>query len=157
MDAARNIAVVDTSIAYVEAAVYNVDELRKLAPVEIVIPFTALSELDRLVEQGGEKRERARKALRAIEDLTNRGALKGPVSAGDGVTIRIASLDEEVRRDGLDPQIADDRILALAVHLARDGARGRLSARTEPLTWAYKNSCSEPCAAYSIAATRMHS
>lgn len=134
MKEAGTIVVVDTSIAYVEAAVYNVDELRKLAPVELVIPFTVLSELDRLIERGGEKRDRARKALRVIEELARRGALKGPVSAGDQVTVRVASLKEEVEQAGLDPQIADDRILALAIHLAKDGARVILAAAEFALT-----------------------
>jgi len=113
--------VVDTSVLYAVAAPYEIDEIKALAPAEIVVPFAAVSELDQLMQRPRE-RDRARSALNVLKSLVSRGAVQGPVTCGSGLTFRFATAQEEQAPsdlDGLDGSLADDRILACAIKLGR--------------------------------------
>ncbi len=104
----------------------TIPELSALHPADYVIPATLIWELDRL-KQRLETRERARAAQNVLQQLVDRGAAVAPVSWGEGVTVRLAKRAEEVPEPGLDMDLADDRILAMALSLGE----GALLATTE--------------------------
>jgi len=115
--------VVDTSVLYAAASPYELDEIKALAPAEIVVPFTDVAELDQLMQRTRE-RDRARAALNVLKAQVARGAARGPVTCGSGLTIRIASAEQETpppHLPGLDARLADDRILACAANIALQG------------------------------------
>jgi rRNA-processing protein FCF1 len=120
---AQKYVVLDTSVFYAVAAPYEIEEIRALAPAELVVPFSVLAELDQLMQRTRE-RDRARSALHVLNTLVSRGAAREPVSCGKDLTIRLASAQEEVGSvviPGIDLDLADDRILSCAANIRSRG------------------------------------
>jgi hypothetical protein len=114
------VGVLDTSVLYARSQPFEIDEIRRLAPAELVVPYTVLAELDILTQRTVEG-VRARSALNVLKDFVRRGAAVTPVSCGEGLSLRIArAVDEQVVLPQLDPGLADDRILACALAQRRD-------------------------------------
>jgi rRNA-processing protein FCF1 len=90
--------------------------------VAFYVPATVLGELDRLIQRP-EMRAKARAALNVLKGFVDRGRVGQPVSCGERKTITIGLASAERCPDGLDPNYADDRILAAALSLQIDGAR----------------------------------
>ncbi len=124
------ILVLDTGILYAKAQPWEMSELRDLGPAEYVVPPTALFELDHLVARR-ETRASARAALLVLEQLVARGAAQGPVSCGENLTMRIATIQDSPDVADLDESLADDRILATALHLHRNDERAVRLVTTE--------------------------
>lgn len=126
-EVARTTVVLDTSVL-----VSDPEALCAFAGCDVVVPLTVIEELDRHKTRADEVGWAARRAVRALESLraSAPGAdLRSPVPAGDGATVRVElnglHLDAVVAH-GLDPAVADNRILAAALGLARRGGPVRL-------------------------------
>ena len=128
----RSTVVLDTGVLYSVAAPYTIEEFKALQPVDYVVPAKALWELDQL-KQHIDTRDRARAALNLLKQFVERGAARKSVSCGDGCTLRMASLAEEVAQPGLNMELADDCILAVCLHLASQGQTAKLATTEFPL------------------------
>jgi rRNA maturation endonuclease Nob1 len=114
------IVVIDTSVFFVSPQPWDAPQLSAVEGATYVIPATVLFELDRVMERA-ERRDRARAALNALKPLVDRGATQGAISCGRNASLRIASNSEEIAHTGLNLELGDDRILALAVKLKDEG------------------------------------
>src|SRR5690606_30624057 len=86
-------------------------------PAAFVVPAAVLWELDRLMEDT-RLRDRVRAVRNVLRDLVDRGALTTAVSVGQGATLQVISTQPSAAHPDLDPALADDRILASALHLS---------------------------------------
>jgi len=84
-------------------------------------------------------RDRVRSARNVLVDLINRGATQEAVQIGDRGTVVIRTADESGDRSELDLQLADDRILSLALSV-RDADRIAV-ASTELFLYAKAKAC----------------
>ncbi|MEX2626549.1 MAG: PhoH family protein [Ilumatobacteraceae bacterium] len=99
--------------------------LTGFADADIVVPLTVIEELDGLKSRPDDVGRSARTALRSLEELrvAHGGSLARPVPVGDG-TLRIEI--NGIRRHllvehGLDPSVADNRIIGAALGQAEHG------------------------------------
>lgn len=90
--------------------------------VEIIVPETVLSELDKLKTSrvDPELRFRGREVSRLLFDLSEQGNLIEGVDLPDGGRLRVAPVDSDDLPEGLSTRNADDRILAVALHASRE-------------------------------------
>jgi tetratricopeptide (TPR) repeat protein len=90
----------------------------------IVIPETVLGEIDKLKTQrvDPDLRFRGREISRMLFELSETGSLMDGVASPNGGTIRVAPLRSDIDLpEGLSNRNADDRILAVAYQVSRDG------------------------------------
>lgn len=113
----HSIIVLDTNVFFAASEPYKLKEFLPFAPAEYVVPAKVIWELDQKM-QALETRDRARAALHVLQRLMQRDAARRAVTCGNGSTIRFGLSSEEEPRPGLDMNLADDRIVALFVHLA---------------------------------------
>lgn len=113
-----NDVVVDTSILFIRPQPWEIPEIGALDQPRLLIPATALWELD-LLAQRPETRNRARAALNVIRNLIDRGALHTDVVVG-AATARLMVTDS-LDTVGKDLNLADDRILAEALSFSNGG------------------------------------
>ncbi|MBE0476214.1 MAG: hypothetical protein IBX62_03840 [Coriobacteriia bacterium] len=88
---------------------------------DVVIPETVLAELDKLKTSrvDPELRFRGREVSRLLFELSEDGNLVDGVALPDGGRLRVVPLDGDVElHEGLSARSADDRILAVALHLS---------------------------------------
>ncbi len=116
-DKHRNIIVLDTNVFFAAAEPYKIDDFAPYIPADFIVPPKVIWELDQKM-QGSETRDRARAALNVLKRLMERGAARKAVSCGAGFTIRFGLSSQEEPHPGLDMNLADDRIVALCLHLA---------------------------------------
>ena len=114
--AGRKSFVLDTNIL-----LHNPDSLFMFADNEVVIPFTVLGELDRFKKQNDDVGRNAREAIRHLDSLRTRGHLSDGVQwNGHGGAIRVA-LSEGELPPGLHGDAPDNRIIAVAWNLKKQG------------------------------------
>ena len=120
------VIVLDTGILYAAAQPFELPELKELGEVEYVVPAAVLWELDQLMQRI-ETRDRTRAALNVLARFVARGAAIGPVSCGDGCTLRVGRVDEVTYESHLSAELADDRILATCLKLAEEDVKVTLA------------------------------
>jgi PhoH-like ATPase len=114
--------VIDTSVLIADP-----ESLLAFVDDEVVIPLVVIEELDGHKTRPDDVGRAARQVLREIEELrvANGGDIRRSVRLPGGGTLRIETnglLVDEVTQRGLDPDKADNRILAAALGQARQGA-----------------------------------
>jgi PhoH-like ATPase len=115
--------VLDTSVLVADPGC-----LASFAGCAVVVPLTVVEELDGLKTRHDDVGRSARAALRALEDLRRRagGSLAEPLTVDDRggtVCIEVNGIQRGLLIEhGLDPAVADNRIIGAALGQARDGA-----------------------------------
>ncbi len=122
MTEARTTVVLDTSVLIADPGA-----LHTFDGSDLVIPLTVIEELDGHKGRRDDVGAAAREALRAIEGLrvAHHGNINSAVELANGGTLRVETNGvhlEEIRLLGLDPQKADNRILAACCGLRASGA-----------------------------------
>lgn len=120
-DDVRLRAILDTS-----ALISDPDAIFAFDGQDTVVPLVVIEELDGLKTRLDDVGHAARTVLRTIEGLrvAHGGDIRRPVPLADGGTLRVETNGlhvVEVTEHGLDPQKADNRILAAALGQARQG------------------------------------
>ncbi len=98
------------------------DALLGFPDTEVVIPEAVLGELDKLKTSRADAdlRFRGREASRILFDLSEQASLIDGVDLPDGGRLRVAPLETEtVLPDGLSTRNSDDKILAVAIQVAK--------------------------------------
>jgi tetratricopeptide (TPR) repeat protein len=112
--------VLDTNVLLSEP-----DILHAFPDAEVIVPETVLSELDRLktARVDPDLRFKGREVSRILFELSEEGVLTEGVDLGNGGTLRVVPLrNENDLAEGLSSRNADDRILAVAMQVLKDGA-----------------------------------
>jgi len=107
------------------------DSLYAFGDADIVIPLTVIEELDGHKNRLDDVGRAARAVVRDLERLRveSRGDFREPVDLPTGGTLRVAInglVLETIAAHGLNPDKADNRILAAALGLTRDSGAGRV-------------------------------
>jgi PhoH-like ATPase len=88
---------------------------------DVVIPLGVIEELDRFKGFNDERGREARQASRELDELRHRGNLSEGVELANGGSLQIL-LDSDIELPyGLDGNKVDNRILACALHLKKQG------------------------------------
>lgn len=88
---------------------------------DVVIPLGVIEELDRFKGFNDERGREARQASRELDELRHRGNLSQGVEVANGGSVQIL-LDSDIELPfGLDGAKVDNRILACALHLQKQG------------------------------------
>jgi cytochrome c-type biogenesis protein CcmH/NrfG/rRNA-processing protein FCF1 len=112
--------VLDTNVLLSEPDIMNA-----FADAEVVVPETVLGELDRLktARVDPDLRFKGREISRMLFELSETGVLTEGVELGNGGVLRVVPLrNENDLPEGLSSRNADDRILAVAIQIMKDGA-----------------------------------
>ncbi len=114
----RKIYVLDTNVL-----LHNPRALFAFEDNEIVIPFSVIEEVDNQKRRQDEVGRNARLVSQMLDELRGLGRLSEGVELGTGGRIRIELNHQELMDfpKGLDPDKYDNRILAVAFNLSRDG------------------------------------
>jgi PhoH-like ATPase len=107
--------VLDTNVLLLSAeSIYKFDEHN------VIIPITVLEELDNFKKNQDELGRNARQVARQLDTLRMAGSLVEGVQVNSkGGTLRIALYTSDMAIPSLDPSVADNRILAVALDLPR--------------------------------------
>jgi PhoH-like ATPase len=98
------------------------EALTRFQEHDVVVPLTVVEELDKLKTRPDETGVTARRAVRALEALRERGSLaEGVVSPGGGrVRVEVNQVDRMSLPEGLSADTPDNRILATTANLAKE-------------------------------------
>jgi PhoH-like ATPase len=112
--------VLDTSVLIADP-----ESLYAFGDCDVVVPLVVVEELDQHKSRLDDVGRSAREVIRRLEDLrtAHGGDIRRPVPLATGGTLCIETnglMLDEVRAKGLDPGVADNRILAAALGQARD-------------------------------------
>jgi len=108
--------VLDTNVILFEAeSIFKFDEH------EVVIPITVIEEVDHFKKEQDERGRNARRFARFLDELRALGRLTDGVPLSNGGTLRVVLYKTDLRLDGLDMEVADNRILAVACMLQWEG------------------------------------
>lgn len=108
---------------------------------EIIIPETVLGEIDKLKTQrvDPDLRFRGREVSRMLFEFSETGSLAEGVELPEGGTLRVAPLRTDIDMpEGLSNRNADDRILAVAYQVCREGNCENLTLVTNDLNMLLK-------------------
>jgi PhoH-like ATPase len=114
----RKIYVLDTNVL-----LHNPRALFAFEDNEIVVPFSVIEEVDNQKKRQDEVGRNARLVSQMLDELRGAGRLSEGVELSTGGRIRIELNHQELMDfpKGLDPDKYDNRILAVAFNLSRDG------------------------------------
>jgi len=98
------------------------EALTRFQEHDVVVPLTVVEELDKLKTRPDETGVTARRAVRALEALRERGSLaEGVASPGGGrVRVEVNQVDRMSLPEGLSADTPDNRILATTANLAKE-------------------------------------
>jgi PhoH-like ATPase len=109
--------VLDTNVL-----LHNPNAIFSFADNHVIIPFDVLEELDKFKKDSTDVGRSARTAIRHIDTLREKGHLGDGVKwNGHGGTIRVAMDSKRDPVPGLNFEKTDNRIIAVAWHLKREG------------------------------------
>lgn len=95
---------------------YDPDVLKEISNAEIIIPIVVLDELDTKKEKHSEIGRNARKIIRTLDELRERGSLHEGVECGNGSKLRIEiDIHPEKIPAGLTDKKVDNKIVAVAL------------------------------------------
>jgi len=112
----RKCFVLDTNVL-----LHNPHSIHSFADNTVIIPVMVIEELDSFKASPDKKGMNAREVLREIDGLIKKGALKKGAKMTNGGTLMIAFGPKEAKLPDIDPQLADNKILAVAWFLQRKG------------------------------------
>jgi len=113
----KKIFVLDTNVL-----LHNAEAIFSFEDNIVVLPMTVIEELDKFKSRSDELGRNARKVVRNLDILRVKGHLGNGVEMKNGGILRIYSeRSAELNNPGLDLQIADNRILAVAYTLLKQG------------------------------------
>jgi PhoH-like ATPase len=107
--------VLDTNVL-----LHTPNALFAFADNKVVIPITVLEELDKFKGSGNELGRSSREVARRLDRLRELGSLREGVATEQGGMVQVA-LDCELGHGGLDADVNDNRILAVAYRLKQTG------------------------------------
>lgn len=118
--AVRKIFVLDTNVL-----LHNSAALTSFADNEVILTIEVLEELDEFKKDNDEKGRNAREAIRALDNLRQKGKLGDGVATEGGGTIRIITNInfDEAKELGLSSDVVDNRILMTAYILQKRGEK----------------------------------
>ena len=111
----RKAFILDTSVL-----LYDKESIKSFPGSEVVIPLIVLDELDRFKERPGIIGENARYINRYLDELRKEGNIHEGIEIGDDQTIRVEINHNSFVPEGLSPSHADNRIIGLAVGVAKE-------------------------------------
>lgn len=110
--------VLDTNVL-----LHTADAITSFADNIVLLPMTVIEELDKFKSHNDELGRNARETIRQLDAMRVRGSLsKGVVMDNDG-TLQIYSGKNEIVDPGLDLNVADNRIIAVAYTVWSQGER----------------------------------
>ena len=114
----KKIYILDTNVL-----LHDPESLFAFEDNSIVLPLSVIEELDRTKRRGDEVGRNARDASRKLDELRLTGRLAEGVKlpGGGSIRIEINGIKTYDLLNGVDLNIADNRILALAYHLKNSG------------------------------------
>jgi PhoH-like ATPase len=110
--------VLDTNVL-----LHNADSIISFADNIVVLPMSVIEELDRFKSHSDELGRNARRVIRQLDRLRAQGRLSEGVPLEQGGSLRIFLEKGHVEDPGLDMNVADNRILAVAYTLLRQNNR----------------------------------
>ncbi|MDP8266228.1 MAG: PhoH family protein [Candidatus Aceula meridiana] len=108
--------VLDTNVL-----LHNPHSIHSFADNTVIVPVMVIEELDSFKASPDKKGMNAREVLREIDGLIKKGALKKGAKMANGGTLMIAFGPKESKLPDMDPQLTDNKILAVAWFLQRKG------------------------------------
>ncbi|OGR03573.1 MAG: phosphate starvation-inducible protein PhoH [Deltaproteobacteria bacterium RIFOXYD12_FULL_50_9] len=108
--------VLDTNVL-----LHNADAVVSFADNTVVLPMTVIEELDKFKSRNDELGRNARRVVRQLDLLREKGQLGVGVPMDNGGTLRIFTERDKLINPGLDLCVADNRILAVANTLHDQG------------------------------------
>jgi PhoH-like ATPase len=106
--------VLDTNVL-----LHNADSIVSFADNIVILPMSVIEELDRFKSHSDELGRNARRVIRQLDRLREKGRLSEGVPLENGGLLRIFPEKGHVEDPGLDMNVADNRILAVAYTLLR--------------------------------------
>jgi PhoH-like ATPase len=110
--------VLDTNVL-----LHNADSITSFADNIVVLPMSVIEELDRFKSHSDELGRNARRVIRHLDRLRANGRLSEGVPLDNGGVLRIFPEKGHVNDPGLDMEVADNRILAVAYTLLKQNHR----------------------------------
>ncbi|MDA8165452.1 MAG: PhoH family protein [Desulfobacteraceae bacterium] len=110
--------VLDTNVL-----LHNADSIDSFADNIVVLPMSVIEELDKFKSHSDELGRNSRRVIRQLDQLREKGRLSEGVPMENGGMLRIYLEKGNVEDPGLDLKLADNRILAVAYTLLRQGNR----------------------------------
>ena len=111
----RKAFILDTSVL-----LYDKESIKSFPGADVVIPLIVLDELDRFKERPGIIGENARYINRYLDELRKKGNIHEGIAVVDDQTIRVEVNHNSFVPEGLSPSHADNRIIGLAVGVAKE-------------------------------------
>jgi len=114
----KKIYVLDTNVL-----LHDPESLFAFEDNSIVLPLSVIEELDRTKRRGDEVGRNAREVSRKLDELRLKGRLAEgvPLPGGGSIRIELNGIKSYDPLNGVDLNIVDNRILALAYHLKNSG------------------------------------
>ncbi|MCK5219533.1 PhoH family protein [bacterium] len=112
-----------TFILDTNVLLHNPQALTMFGDNEVVVPIVALEELDKFKKLNDEKGKNARSISRFIDSLRPTGSLAKGIKMESGGTLQVMVEMPDINLPGLENHKIDNRILALALSLQRDGKK----------------------------------
>lgn len=110
--------VIDTNVL-----LHNAESLNSFEDNIVILPMSVIEELDKFKSRNDELGRNARKVIRDLDHLRTLGSLAQGVAMENGGILKIVLEHGKITDDGMDMKVADNRILAVAVTLAKNGER----------------------------------
>lgn len=110
--------VLDTNVL-----LHNADSVGSFADNTVVLPMSVIEELDKFKSHNDELGRNARKVIRQLDALRGKGSLSSGVKMENGGTLMIYTEKDKCVDPGLDMNVPDNRILAVAYTLLEQGEK----------------------------------
>ena len=110
--------VLDTNVL-----LHNADSINSFTDNTVVLPMSVIEELDKFKSHNDELGRNARQVIRQLDTLRKGGRLGEGVAMDNGGTLKIYIEGGKLEAPGLDMQVPDNRILAVAYTLLQVGEK----------------------------------
>jgi len=110
--------VLDTNVL-----LHNSEAISSFSDNIVVLPMTVIEELDKFKKNNDELGRNARQVIRCLDRLRKEGNLGQGVPMENGGTLRITVEKETMAGIGMDLSVPDNRIIATAYNLQKNGKR----------------------------------
>ncbi|MCK5194197.1 MAG: PhoH family protein, partial [Desulfobulbaceae bacterium] len=110
--------VLDTNVL-----LHNAESINSFTDNIVVLPMSVIEELDSFKSHSDELGRNARRVIRSLDRLRGKGKLSKGVEMDNGGVMRIYLEGDNVVSTGMDMSVPDNRILAVAYTLFKQGER----------------------------------
>ncbi|MBU4262131.1 MAG: PhoH family protein [Proteobacteria bacterium] len=114
----RKYFVLDTNVL-----LHNADSISSFSDNYVVLPMSVIEELDKFKSRSDELGRNARKVIRDLDRLRCHGRLAEGVEMENGGILKIVTEGDDIVCHGLNMKVADNRILAVAYTLFKQGEK----------------------------------